>query len=80
MTIGRLKAFRVKIYFEYITEINVHFILYKPPFSYFFFNKGNTIYTKLQAGCEVWEFNLELKHIRVRGTLRNPLSKLFPNL
>lgn len=60
MTIGRLKAFRVKIYFEYITEINVHFILYQPAF-FFFFNKGSTMYTKLQAGCEVWEFNLELK-------------------
>lgn len=51
-------------------------MLYQPFFDY----ESSTIWTKLQAGCEVWEFNLETKHVRAGRTLRNPLDQGFPDL
>lgn len=63
---GRLEIFSVKRYFEYnVREISVYFMFISHLFAY----QGDTIWTKLQVGCEVWEFNLEVKHVRDLETL-----------
>lgn len=77
---GQLKSFRVFfycIYSEYnITEINMHFMLYQPFLGY----EGSTVWTKLQAGCEVWKCNLESKQVRAGRNIRNARGQSFPNL
>lgn len=44
----------------------------------------DTIWVKLKVGCEVWEFNLELKHVRDLETLwaihsKSKVSQKWPS-